>query len=204
MKFVTPSSILICGPSMSGKSYFTANLIKHKMFDPWPEIVIWCFSEHQPLFDTLPGVEFVKGFNSDAIEKRIGTRSGLVLIDDLMNEAGADRKLADFFTKKVHHRGISVCFLVQRMFPPHTEFRTMSRNTSYLVVFKNPRDRSEIQCLGSQVYPKTRFLQESFHDATLRPHGYIVMNFKQSCDESLRVMTNILPHEAPVIVYVRK
>ncbi len=146
----------------------------------------------------------MKGFSADNIEKKIGSRSGLVIIDDLMNEVSSDPKLTAFFTKKVHHRGISVCFLVQRVFPPAKEFRTMSLNAGYFVLFKNPRDRSEIRHLGAQFCPGSKFLQESYMDSTSRPHGYLICDFRQECPERLRVRTNILPEEAPVVIYVRK
>ena len=80
----------------------------------------------------------------------------------------------------------------------------MSLNASYLVIFKNPRDKSEIMFLGQQFCPKSNYLQESYRDATARPHGYLVLDFKQDTPENLRVRTSVLPDEYPPIVYQRK
>lgn len=204
MKFQLPCSILLCGPSFSGKSFMVAQLIKERMFEPWPDVILWVYTEDQPLFDTVSGVEFIEGFSADDIEEKIGDRTAMLIIDDCMAQAACDPKLTAFFTKKVHHRGISVCFIIQRLFPPEKEFRTMSLNASYLILTKNCRDKSQIATLGSQVAPGSRFLQESYRDATRDPFGYIVLDFKQETPESLRVRTNVLPNEGPVIVYVQK
>lgn len=204
MKFQLPCSILLCGPSFSGKSFMVAQLIKERMFEPWPDVILWVYTEDQPLFDTVSGVEFIEGFSADDIEEKIGDRTAMLIIDDCMAQAACDPKLTAFFTKKVHHRGISVCFIIQRLFPPEKEFRTMSLNASYLILTKNCRDKSQIATLGSQVAPGSRFLQESYRDATRDPFGYIVLDFKQETPESLRVRTNVLPSEGPVIVYVQK
>ncbi len=181
-----------------------AQLIKERMFEPWPDVILWVYTEDQPLFDTVSGVEFIEGFSADDIEEKIGDRTAMLIIDDCMAQAACDPKLTAFFTKKVHHRGISVCFIIQRLFPPEKEFRTMSLNASYLILTKNCRDKSQIATLGSQVAPGSRFLQESYRDATRDPFGYIVLDFKQETPESLIVRTNVLPNEGPVIVYVQK
>lgn len=205
MKFQLPCSILLSGPSFSGKSVLVASLIRERMFEPWPEIILWVYTEYQPLFDTLKKeVTFVEGFSADGIEEIIGDRSAMVIIDDCMAEAANDPKLTAFFTKKVHHRGISVCFIVQRLFPPQKEFRTMSLNANYLVLMKNCRDKAEIRHLASQFCPGSRFLQESYDNATSVPYGYLVLDFKQDTPECLRVRSRILPSEAPTIVYKRQ
>jgi hypothetical protein len=49
-----------------------------------------------------------------------------------------------------------------------------------MVVFKNPRDVSQIMALAHQMYPRsTQFFLEAFARATARPHGYMVIDMKQ-------------------------
>lgn len=78
-----------------------------------------------------------------------------------------------------------------------------SLNSHYLILFKNVRDRLQITRLGSQM-GMPRVLTESFNDATRRNHGYLMIDLRNICEESIRLRTNILPDELPVIVYQPK
>ena len=83
----------------------------------------------------------------------------------------------------------------------------MNLNSHYIVLFKNPRDAAQIQYLGRQMYPNksgSKFLAEAFKDATSRPYGYLLLDFKADTDEQLRVRTNIFPDDAPQYVYLPK
>ena len=92
----------------------------------------------------------------------------LIVIDDLMAET--DERVTTLFTKKRHHRNTSVLYLVQNLFPKNKESRTISLNSQYMVVFKNPRDASQMSHLARQMYPgRVKFVQEAFKDATSVP-----------------------------------
>jgi hypothetical protein len=67
-----------------------------------------------------------------------------------------------------------------------------------MVVFKNPRDVSQMMALAHQMYPRrTQFFLEVFARATVRPHGYMymVINMKQNTPDILRLRTFIFPGE---------
>jgi hypothetical protein len=52
--------------------------------------------------------------------------------------------------------------------------------------------------LASQIYPNnTKFLVSAYKQATLRPHGYLIINLTQNVADSERVMTGIFPPEFP-------
>ena len=70
------------------------------------------------------------------------TTRNLIIIDDLMAET--DERVTTLFAKKSHHRNTSVLYLVQNLFPKNKESRTISLNSQYMVVFKNPRDASQM------------------------------------------------------------
>ena len=60
-----PFSMLLCGPTSSGKSYWMNKLLRHAktMINPPPEI--WCYKRWQPLFSemqqTIKNIVFVHG-----------------------------------------------------------------------------------------------------------------------------------------------
>ena len=198
-----PFTGIVAGPTGCGKSTWVKNLITYQkdMIDPVPEQIIWFYGEWQPLYDTLSGmVEFREGLADLTTLKT--KKPTLVIIDDLMTET--DKSVSNLFTKGSHHRNLSVLHLVQNVFDKNKHTRTISLNAHYLVIFKNPRDASQITHLAKQMYPgHVRFLQEVFGDATSEAYGYLFIDLKQETPEHLRLRTKIMPNETQY-VYMRK
>ena len=146
-----PFTCIVAGPTGSGKTHFVRRLLANKedMLKPIPDHIIWYYGEWQPLYETMRDVHFVEGL-PDISTLDPGKRH-LVIIDDLMSET--DEKITSLFTKKSHHRNISVIYIVQNVFNKGKENRTISLNSHYIVLFKNPRDASQITHLAKQMYP---------------------------------------------------
>lgn len=195
-----PMTMLVSGMTGSGKSYFVKKLIVHKRIMPFPSNVVWCYGEYQELFDTIPNVTFHEGLPSN-----INTfRDTLVIIDDLMSELSGDSRVSSLFCKGSHHRNLSVIFLVQNLFHKGKEMRDISLNCQYMVIFKNPRDKTQIMHLGKQLYPgKNKFFQEVFQDATAAPYSYILIDLKPNTEDSLRLRTGIFPGDKTVVYQPR-
>lgn len=197
-----PFTALVAGPTGCGKTVFVSRILAHlvDMTTPTPEEVIWCYSEWQPMYNNMSGVKFIEGLPD--IEQWVGDKSRLVVIDDLMSET--DDRVTKLFTKGSHHRSISVMYLVQNLFGKNKEHRTISLNAHYIVLFKNPRDGSQITNLAKQMYPgRVAYLQESFKDATTEPHGYLLLDLRQETPDHLRLRSTIFPDENQT-VYVPK
>jgi hypothetical protein len=140
------------------------------------------------------GVEIHDGL--DVINEIDGSEPILLILDDLMQEAGDEQQVVNLFTKGSHHRNLSVIMLLQNMFHRGKFVRTMSLNTHYMVLFKNPRDAGQIRVLAGQLFPgNTQFLVDAYRQATSRPHGYLLLDFKQDTPDSLRVVSDVLPSE---------
>ena len=107
------------------------------MMNPPPEEVIWCYGEWQPGYDTMGGVMFVEGLPNPEDWLGDNDKRCLVIVDDLMSET--DHRVTKLFTKGSHHHSLSVMYLVQNLFGKNKEQRTISLNSHYSVVFKNPR-----------------------------------------------------------------
>lgn len=141
-------------------------------------------------------MKFVRGLEGDMMEHVVHNGSNLIVIDDQMDEAGENKEVSRMFTKGSHHRDISVFLFVQNMFHKGKESRTQSLNTHYYVIFKNPRDKSQIRALSCQMYPEnSKFLVESFEDATREPYGYLVIDLRQETPENLRIKKGVFTHE---------
>ena len=87
-------------------------------------------------------------------------------------------------------------YLLQNMYNAGTSQRTVSFNTHYNMVFKNPRDPRQIRCLASQIHPgDVYWLIGALLDATDKPHGHLVMDQSPKTDHDKRVVLNILQGE---------
>ena len=210
VRFKTPANFYVCGQSQSGKSYLVRRMLcnLNDLFDPVPSKIVYCFAEHQEVFDdmarAISNISFVRGFPHNLYDVLEGYKNSLVILDDLMSECSKDQRVSDLFTRGSHHRGISVMYLTQNLFPPGKQSRTISLNSHYMIIFKNPRDSLGVATLARQMYPKNaNYLLESFDDATSKPFGYILLDMHPATAENLRLRTNILPYERQ-IVYIKR
>lgn len=203
-EFKHPTTILIAGPTMSGKTHFLVKALKADLIQPRPSRIIWVYGERQPIFAEVeaafPNVEFTPEMAEDQLATIESRENNLVIIDDLMNETGDCENLAKLFTKGAHHRNLTVVFIIQNLFHQAKCMRAVSLNSHYMVLFKNPRDCGQISTLALQMYPKNRkFLLDAFEDATTNRFGYLVLDLHPATPEDLRVRTGILPGDAAIV-----
>jgi hypothetical protein len=194
-----PFTSCLAGPTGSGKTAFVLCMIQNmkEMISPVPEKVIYCYGEFQPVFGKFPYIRFHEGLPDSSM---FDGKPTLLVLDDLMSEA--NDSITDLFTKGAHHKSISVIFLTQNIF--YKKHRTISLNSHYIVVFKNPRDAYQIGALARQMYPgKSQYMIEAYKDATIAPHSYLLLDLHPEQDEKLRLRTNIFPGELQA-VYVQK
>ena len=185
---------VVAGPTGCGKTEWVKRFIKHlpEMVTPLPTKILWSYAEWQPAYQSLQDkIQFVQGLPELPLYSQ---EPLLLIIDDQMHNV--DQRVSSLFTKGSHHRNISVIYIVQNLFDKHKEHRTISLNAHYLVVFKNPRDVSQIVHLAKQMYPgKTHYMRQAFDLATAHPHGYLLLDLKQSTPEGARLRSHIFPGE---------
>lgn len=198
-----PFSAIVAGPSGSGKSHFVTRFINnlHEMCDTNFENIYW----HSSTVD-------VNQYLSVAVQYKTGPPNmndfdgsvpNLIIIDDMMRET--DANIVDLFTKGSHHRNLSVFFITQNLFHQGKGQRDISLNAHYIVFFKNPRDRAQIRYLARQIYPDNpKFIEEAYVDATRNPHGYLLIDLKQSTPEEMRIRTTVFPDDPVNFVYLPK
>ena len=204
--FIHPFRCVICGPACSGKSYFVARFLQNvdAMTDVKFGKIVLYFGAWQESYRSLGDrVQFRAGVPDVAdVEEFDGREPVLLILDDLMIEA-KNKSVIDLFTKGWHHRSISIFFITQNFL--YREMRTISLNSSHFIIFKNPRDRSQISHLARQLFPDSpKFLVEAYNDSTSRAHGYLMIDLTQSCPDHLRIKADIFPEEKFVTVYVKK
>ena len=211
VRFQTPYRMQIIGPSSSGKSYFLSRFLHHSedLMDEPPQYILYFYGEYQSLFTRMSkdisNITFIEGVPDNLDSLIDSTRPGMVIFDDLVSELSNSKFLANLFTKGSHHKQLNVVLISQNLFQQGREMRTIGLNTEYYIIFKNPRDRSQITHLAKQTHPgNVKFLWHSYVDATSDPYTYLVIDLKMSTPEQIRIRSNVFPGEKHYVYLPRK
>ena len=70
VRFTTKANFCICGQCQCGKSHLIRSMLYHlELFDPALTKIIYCYGEHQTVFNdmmhTMPNISFVEGLPED-------------------------------------------------------------------------------------------------------------------------------------------
>ena len=193
LHFKHPFSALVAGPSGSGKTEFVKTLVQKYIIDPPPERIVWVYREWQPAYASLqPKVKFVYDYpDDDEVLVSNPHKRHVLVFDDLMGSKKASDHIVEWFTRKGHHRNTSVIYITQNLFDKNNKNqRTISLNAHYMVLFKNPRDKSQIEVLARQL--KLPSLPFAYTDATKRPHGYLVLDMTPTTPDEFRCRTDVM------------
>ena len=204
-----PFTCLVSGPTQSGKTEFLLKLLENhdKIIEPSPNKIMWCYGEYnQRVANALPtDALFKEGLWEDDLDP---TKNNLLILDDLMMEANSNKFIEELFIRRSHHQNVSVILTVHNLFYQGKSMRTISLNTHYFILFKNPRDAGQVKYLGNQLFPTkgtgAKFLGDAYKQATSEPHGYLLLDLKQETPENLRVLSNIFPSEETYCYLPRK
>lgn len=202
VKLKHPFAMIVSGPSQSGKTEFTRNLIYNmdKLINYPINNIYWFYSEYQQRYnEKIQGklVNYINGLDIERFEK-IGPNS-LVIIDDLMEELSVSKKASVIFTRKVHHKNISIIFIVQNIFHQAKQMRNISLNCHYFVLLKNERDKNQIMTLAKQVEPtNARIVVHAYNDATSIPFGHLLVDCHPRNLKSLKLRSKIFD-KIPVV-----
>lgn len=199
--FRQPFTMIIAGPTMSGKTCFMMDLLSYPTsIHPTPKRVLWCYGTiNNSQFSEISKrskypISFHKGI--PLMEDIKPGSNLLIVLDDLMEDVGKSSDISHLFTRGVHHNNISVVLITQNIFHQGKKMRDISLNSNYFILFKNPRDARQISFLSTQIFPGSpKYLPDAFRQATERPHGYLVIDLTQKTDTDKRVLTNIFPHQ---------
>jgi hypothetical protein len=189
-----PFTCLVSGPTSCGKTEFTLRLLRNssKVIVPSPERILWCYGVYQETFKAIQNVEFHEGLPE--LSEFDGKKRTLLILDDLMHET--DERVTKIFTKISHHANTSVVYLTQNLFYGGKQNRTITLNAHYMVLFKNPRDATQIVNLARQMFPgKSAYMVEAFKDATAKPFSYLLIDLKPDTEDKLRLRSGVFPDE---------
>lgn len=186
---------------MSGKSHYVGKLIRsnREVFDKEFDEIIYVYDEWQPLYDDLlashPGITFTKNTAKIFEDKEYFnvSRRTLLVLDDVANTMVNNPAASKLFTQKIHHKNVSILFLLNNLYKQGKAMRDIHLNASYIIMFKNVRDTEQITLLSRQM--GLRHLSDAYNTIMSEPYQPIVLDLKSDTPDYLRVRSHILPGE---------
>ena len=171
--------------------------------------IVYCYGEFLPdtfnilkekglnieLVEGLPTVEKIEPFNSE--------KNNCLILDDLMVECGDSKEICNYFTRTAHHKNISIFFLTQNFYQKGKYTTTITRNSSYIILFSSPRDYGQIKYIASQSFNPKAILH-AYKLATRMPRGYLLIDCTQNTPDDFRLRSNIVPPENTIIFVPKK
>jgi len=198
--------LFISGPSRCGKTFFVSDLLDNiETFakEP-PKKIIYVYKVWQSKFDEMRSLVHVFLEDCESILEKIQERATgqpvLVIFDDLINSKSLV-DIATLFTVDGRHMNMSLVFLTQRMFVNNEHFRQISQNCDYFVIFKNPRNSSEIRTLAQQLTPGSLDLIDIYMQATKDPFSYLFINLTQECQPQVKYLSKLFDYDNSVRVF---
>ena len=101
--FLTPTSILLAGPTMVGKTTFVIKLLENasKMFKEVPTQFLFCYMIWQPAFERLKKIDNLslhEGLPERSIITELGLIKGhkVIIFDDMLKYIVSDVNIQDY------------------------------------------------------------------------------------------------------------
>ena len=209
--FKSNSSLLISGPTCSGKTTWVIKLLLNSdsMFTPNPpQKFLWCYGVYQNIFKDLvnkiPNFTLHEGLpNEEYLNSYLNKTPCLIILDDLGAECAQSQSVEKLFTRGCHHLNCTVLLIYQNLYQQGKFSRTITLNASYLILFKNIRDTGQISILERQIFPCNKGqLVQAYKDAVNEPFGYLIVDLTQTQNESHRIRTHIFPGQYPLVYII--
>ena len=200
-KFHHTFSILVVGPTQCGKTYFVQQLLTKNCIEYPSEKstqIYWFYNQWQPRYDALKRalkkrIQFTQGLPdlSEDLNEINPEYNNILVFDDLMSQAIDSPVLSQLFTQG-RHRNASVILLLQNMFPKGKYNMDISRNAQYLVLFRSPSDRKQMDIMAERTFAKDRpKFMSAYMKETEKPYGYIILDNHPKTASEKQVIANV-------------
>jgi len=205
-----PKRYIIYGPSQSGKTTFVENLLIN-MKDLYGfnfDKIVYFSGKGFPNLDIINNINIIKlpsyDFSQEFLEYFDKKEQNLLIFDDSMHKLTNDLAVSELFTNESNHRNISVIFIIQNLFPKSKYLRDISLNSTYFILMTNPRDKSQVKRLATQIDGHCDFIYNSYENSTKNnPFSYFLIDVDQNTFDEVRFRANIFPHETPHYTHIK-
>ena len=174
--------------------YFDAEM----SFFPGNKKMVYVYGIWQEAFKNIENVEFVRGVDGLSGMDFNSKQPSLLVIDDLMEELSSNKEQSILFTREMHHKSITVFFLVQNLYKQGKSMRDVALNCQVLILFKSPRDIEQLRVLGRQLGIKD--LNKAYEESIKQRYGYLLINLQPSIPDALRLQINFFDQHRKIFL----
>ena len=160
--------------------------------------MVYVYGIWQEAFENIKNVEFVRGLDGLSGVDFNSKQPTLLVIDDLMEELSSNKELSILFTREMHHKSITVFFLVQNLYKQGKSMRDVALNCQVLILFKSPRDIEQLRVLGRQLGIKD--LNKAYEESIKQRYGYLLINLQPSIPDALRLQINFFDQHRKIFL----
>jgi ABC-type Mn2+/Zn2+ transport system ATPase subunit len=138
-----PTTMILAGPTGSGKSTYVRNLLKNQLIQPEPKHIVLFYGCMQEIYESMLDEGLVhethKGLHDlDEVYRNVEKSTGtLFIIDDLMLDATRSKTMCDLVIRGSHHDNLTLIIVYHNLLPQERYSRTIAMNAQYMVVFYN-------------------------------------------------------------------
>ena len=148
-------------------------------------------------------IEFAQGLPdlSEDLREIDPKFNNVLVFDDLMSQATDSPLLSLLFTQG-RHRNASVILLLQNMFPKGKFNTDISRNAQYMVLFRSPSDRKQMDIIAERIFAKDKSnFMSAYVNATEKPYGYLLIDNQTKTPSDKQVVAEVFEncHSYPKI-----
>ena len=160
--------------------------------------IYWFYNQWQPRYDALKRalkkrIQFTQGLPdlSEDLNEINPEYNNILVFDDLMSQAIDSPVLSQLFTQG-RHRNASVILLLQNMFPKGKYNTDISRNAQYVVLFRSPSDRKQIDIIAERTFAKDRKnVMSAYAKETAKPYGYLLIDNQPKTTSEKQVVSEV-------------
>ena len=199
--FSIPSNVLLCGPSGCGKSKFIEKILQTPcMWNGSIDNLYYCYGIYtdnvRRIVETYPAATVIEHIprNLDQPHEIFNRNErNVIIFDDLGSETQSSSTFTNFMSRGSHHSNVCMLSLEHHLFSDEKERKKQTNHWHCIILFRNKRSVHQIGTLARQTsIANPQLVQWAYRDATSKPYGYLVMDFRNDTPEEMRLLTNVM------------
>ena len=192
IKFIANSNIIVSGATSSGKTSAILRIFKERLIEPFPENIYYLYGAFQSFMTTWnsdksnPHIEFIEGLKLDCIDEFMGSKA--LVINDL--SLTQNKELTNHFLRGSHHKQCTTFYINHSIFMNDGNYRILSNNAHYFMIFKNRRNQSQVTRLASQVFKgeESKRITDAYKYSCLQPFSFMLLCFHPKIHDDYTVI----------------
>ena len=214
-----PSTILVLGPTNSGKTALVSKLIERwtsvtNSGDPIDKLVICYGGKYQDAYEEMldsldPSSEGEIHCNFPRNLSWNSNRTNVLILDDIFGEElKKNVELERIFCVDSHHEKVTCILILQDLTCQSQTIRTCLRNAQYIFLTPSSKNGTLLVTLQRMLFPSKRGYLSACWDLCFREGGkigdYMLIDCSTGCPSDFRVRTGLMEDLGKIFMPERK